>query len=262
MTRENIMNLSERIEPIVCGDYTVRLAETEKEIKQAQKLRFDALRLDYNASAESEDGTDCDEYDEYCAHMLVIYGSGGSSEVVATYRLISEDHLEHLKKFLSETEFDMSALRRNKEGKILELGRAVVAPEHRNGIVIKILWNGIERYALTYGVRYLIGTASFHGLDAQQYIQGYSYLMNNYKMEESVLARADFDRADVTPLPPEQTDKKTAAAQIPPLIKSYLRMGAKFGDGFYIDRWFNCLDLFIFLDMNAMAKKYLKNKQQ
>ncbi len=254
------MNFSESIEPVICGNYTVKIADCNEETNQAFKLRYTALRKDYNPDLNSETEIDRDSYDDYCSHMVVNYfdESTQKSTVVATYRLISEDHLINTGKFLSEDEFDISLLKKNKKGKILELGRAVVAPEHRNGIVIKILWKGIERYAVKYSVSYLIGTASFHGLDCEPYRDGYHYLMQNYKMDENLLA------VSVRPLIPSASDcpdKKTASEQIPSLIKSYLRMGCKFGEGFFLDRSFNCLDMFIFMDMEKITQKYLEKNQ-
>jgi hypothetical protein len=39
-------------------------------------------------------------------------------------------------------------------------------------------------------------------------------------------------------LPPEMVDAKLALKQLPPLIKGYLRLGARFGTGAVIDRQF------------------------
>jgi putative hemolysin len=46
--------------------------------------------------------------------------------------------------------------------------------------------------------------------------------------------------------------------KFPPLIKAYLRLGAKIGDGAVVDRLFKTTDVFIYLPFNTIKPEYLK----
>ena len=52
-------------------------------------------------------------------------------------------------------------------------------------------------------------------------------------------------------------DLKTFA-QLPPLIKGYLRVGGKVSDSFYVDYNFNTIDLCVVVKTDNIDKKYKK----
>ena len=54
-------------------------------------------------------------------------------------------------------------------------------------------------------------------------------------------------------------DQKRALAALPPLIKGYLRVGAKFGDGAVVDRKFNTVDVFVVMPVRLMDARYLEH---
>jgi putative hemolysin len=58
-------------------------------------------------------------------------------------------------------------------------------------------------------------------------------------------------------LPPETIDAKLALRQMPPLIKGYLRLGARFGTGAVIDRQFGTTDVLVVLPVSAIDKRYI-----
>jgi putative hemolysin len=43
---------------------------------------------------------------------------------------------------------------------------------------------------------------------------------------------------------------------MPSLLKSYLRLGAKVGEGAFIDKELNTIDILIIVDVLKMTKKY------
>jgi putative hemolysin len=57
-------------------------------------------------------------------------------------------------------------------------------------------------------------------------------------------------------LPPEMVDAKLALKQLPPLIKGYLRIGARFGTGAVIDHQFGTTDVLVVLPVSAIDKRY------
>ena len=58
-------------------------------------------------------------------------------------------------------------------------------------------------------------------------------------------------------LPAETIDAKLALKQLPPLIKGYLRLGARFGSGAVIDRQFGTTDVLVILPVAAIDQRYV-----
>jgi putative hemolysin len=64
-------------------------------------------------------------------------------------------------------------------------------------------------------------------------------------------------------LPKEEIDEAEAFRSLPPLVKGYIRSGAKIGDGAVIDHQFGTTDVFIYLPManlNPRWASHLKKK--
>jgi putative hemolysin len=54
----------------------------------------------------------------------------------------------------------------------------------------------------------------------------------------------------------QDIDHRRAILALPPLIKGYLRVGARVGEGAVIDRSFNTTDVIIILPVEAIAPRY------
>lgn len=241
-----------KMESFASANILIKLAETKKEYDQIWKLRYHELLLNYNNNSVNEEEVDKDEYDEVCDHLIAIDTT--KDEVIGTYRLIKKSHLNKLKTFLTETEFNIDAL---KHLEILEVGRAVVKEAYRDGVTIGLLWKGVIRYAVTESVDVMIGTASFHGIDPMIYKESLSYLYDNHLSKKEIRCVANPDSSSPLKLIDEY-DAEAAKALLPPLIKGYLRLGATIGDGAYIDVSFNSVDVLIVLMINEINPRYLK----
>jgi putative hemolysin len=51
-------------------------------------------------------------------------------------------------------------------------------------------------------------------------------------------------------------DARKGIAALPPLLKAYLRAGAKFGDGAVIDAQFGTTDVFTILPLTDLEERY------
>ena len=252
------MNVLEKC-PGSCG-YTVRLAKNADEVRKAQKLRYKSMVLDYNPLA-SPDGIDYTPEDEYCDHLIAVKDDTG--EIVGNYRLLnSQQAKENNAPFICEREFDISALKNLPDG-ILEIGRAVVDPEHRNAPIIKLLWQGLLEYCTQFNIRYLFGTASFHPVsynkdDAKHfaYAQAFSYLAQNHLISpelncpprEPNIPFEDMVKAFPNP------DREIAKEQTPALIRTYLAMGASVSNGAYMDNEYHVpsIDCMVVIDLQKI----------
>lgn len=240
------------MESFKAGNLLVKIADKEEEFKQIFRLRYEELLLSYDSSKNFESKEDKDEYDEVCDHLIIIDTT--NNLVVGTYRLIKKDQLKQLKTFLTETEFDITPL---KKYEILEVGRAVVKEEYRNGAAISMLWKGVILYALSEKIDFMIGTASFHGVDVTKYQNAFSYLHDKYLSSEDIRCYAKEDSSSKLRLL-EEYDLTKAKEEMPPLVKGYLALGATIGDGIYLDKPFNSSDVLIVLKIKDINERYLK----
>lgn len=236
----------------ISGKYKVRLLNKKamEELIEIQKLRYQGLLRDYNPDLP-EEGTDDDGYDDRSNAIIVI--DTEKDKIVGTYRITSIESLKG-KKFKTEKEFNIDSLR-NADDKILELGRAVVDKEYRDGPIIDLLWSGIFKYCMEFGYRYLFGMCSLHGQDPTVYNNVLAYLNNE-------LICNDFDiyaikNAFEYPINNDLTFEDVKP-EIPPLLKAYLRFGVKISRNGYIDKTFNCCDIITVLDIQKMNERYLK----
>lgn len=236
------------------GNIIVGLADNAHELQKAQKLRYDMLVLDYDDSKD-KDGTDASDYDDFCDHLIAVDTSTG--EVVGTYRLMNNSHLKYKNRFICEGEFDITRLKTSGEN-ILELGRAVVDKNYRNGVVIKLLWQGLFAYCKLKNIRFMFGTGSFHGTDPSIYTHAFASLYYNHKVDDKYdcFANPPCERMDI--ITESDVDPIIAKQTIPPLIKGYIMLGSKVGSGVYIDHDFNSTDVMLIFDLNDLNKAYAK----
>ncbi len=59
-------------------------------------------------------------------------------------------------------------------------------------------------------------------------------------------------------IPTEGISEISIIKKLPPLIKAYLRLGAKIGDGAVVDKLFKKTDVFIYRPFNSIKHEYLK----
>src|ERR1041385_6952251 len=122
--------------------YTTRLARDASEVRAAQALRFAVFNLELNEGlAESvATGLDADLFDGVCDHLLVEHLP--THEIVGTYRLQTGRSAAARRGYYSEQEFDFAPFEPLRP-QMIELGRACVHQQHRNLIVLGLLWKGI-----------------------------------------------------------------------------------------------------------------------
>ncbi len=263
-TDSTSVQLSPVIPPPENNKIILRLAQTPEEIKAAQRLRYKIFYQEFNVAAppevESEE-RDFDEYDVYADHLVVIDESilNPSDQIVGTYRLFRRANMPDNLSFFSAHEFDIDALIKN-GGKVLELGRSCVLPEYRTKYVMQRLWQGIAEYLSIHQIDLMFGCASFHEKDPYQIINELSYLHHFHRPPENLHVTAKLDGEKNIPLKAkEELDARRIFAGLPALIKGYLRLGAYIGEGYYIDKNLDHIDVCIILPTQTVTGKYMKH---
>lgn len=247
------------------GPLEVRLARDSSEIAAAQEIRYRVFYDELGARrdvAHALDQRDADRFDAICDHLLVFDTSIAGPEhrrIVGTYRLLRQEAAASAGGFYSNDEFELEKLvARHPSLKFLELGRSCVLPAYRSKRTIEVLWQGIWAYINHYSVGVMTGCASFHGTDPFAHAEALSYLAHHCRTEGPWAVRAVAERyVAMDMMPPEAVSARSAIAALPPLIKGYLRLGAKIGDGCVVDRDFCTTDVFIVLPVAALSTRYV-----
>jgi putative hemolysin len=225
--------------------YITRLARDSADVRAAQKLRFAVFNLELNEGlAESlVTGLDSDPFDEFCDHLLVEHQPSG--EIIGTYRLQTGRTAAVRRGYYSEQEFDFRPLE-SLRGEMLELGRACVHQQHRNLIVLGLLWKGIARYAEEHAARYLCGCSSITSQDPREGASAYASLYRKYlvgpQWRTSPLPAFECALDQLT----EETPK------IPKLLRAYLSLGAKICGPPALDKQFKTIDFLTLLDLESL----------
>jgi len=241
---------------------SIRLARSHEDLAAVQRLRWLVFfaELGANARQVAPDQRDCDAYDDLCDHLLVVDESrSDEQQIVGTYRLLRESVAARHHGFYSAGEFDLLPILTHAtgEGELLELGRSCVLPAYRTSATISLLWRGIAEYAAQHRIRLLFGCASFAGTDADTHAAGLSLLHHQYlaPAERRPVVRSDCGIA-LERLPRGTYDERRALFALPPLVKGYLRAGAQFGEGAFVDHAFNTIDVCVVMPMAAIAGRY------
>lgn len=247
------------------GPLEVRLARDSTEIAAAQEIRYRVFYDELGAKrdiAHALDQRDADRFDAVCDHLLVFDTSIAGPEhhrIVGTYRLLRQETAAAAGGFYSNDEFELEKLVARHPGlKFLELGRSCVLPAYRSKRTIEVLWQGIWAYINHYSVGVMTGCASFHGTDPFAHAEALSYLAHHCRADGPWSVRAVAERyVAMDMMPPEAVNARSAIAAMPPLIKGYLRLGAKIGDGCVVDKDFCTTDVFIVLPVAALSTRYV-----
>lgn len=248
---------------IDAGRFTVRLAESEADVAAAQRLRYRVFVDEMGATPSAEDAAvrrECDRFDPYFEHMLLIDAECRDPDieggVVGVYRLMRGDRAREGIGFYGATEYDLGLLADYPRA-TLELGRSCVDAGVRGGSGMHLLWTGLGQYVAEHQIGILFGVASFHGADPAPLAQALSYLHHHHLAPADLRVRArEPNRCAMDLMPAAAIDKIEAMRQIPALIKAYIRLGGFVGDGAYLDRDFNTVDVCLLMDTSRMVERY------
>ena len=251
----------------VSGALEVRLAETEAEVEQAQRLRYRVFYQEMSAvpsPAMRDSARDFDRFDEVCDHLLVvdrsIHDEDGRPAVVGTYRLMRDADAARAGGFYTSSEYDIAPMLAGLPAgtRFLELGRSCILKSYRSRpATMQLLWRGVMTYVARFSIDLMFGCASLHGTDPDQLALPLSYLHHFHAIPPEFRVRAKNELfVDMNRMPKEAIDVKEALRSLPPLIKGYVRAGAGIGEGAVIDRQFGTTDVFIYFPLSKIDARY------
>ncbi|RVW05379.1 GNAT family N-acetyltransferase [Rhodococcus xishaensis] len=209
--------------------YSLLVSSDREHRAAAQCLRYRVFSTEPGfVIPRSKDGRDADRFDEFCDHLLV--RDNASGDFVGCYRMLSPDRARAAGGYYTGTEFDLSMLDPAAQ-RVVEMGRACVDPAHRSGSVLTLMWAGIFHYLQLTGHHTVMGCVSVPMQDRPDAVAG----ANVRAVRDFLLDRHAVDRARwVRPLRPVRVEGRSlddiAPAQrpaVPPLLRGYLRLGAR-----------------------------------
>lgn len=239
---------------IQLGPYILKTADSVDELIESFKLRHEVFNIEFRGLNKGK--LDFDRYDSFFDHLLIFHGD--SKKVIGTYRVHKTDEVPS--DSYTGLEFDLNGLTQF-QGPYLELGRACIAKEHRRGAVITLLWRGIAEYMKMSGVQTLFGCSSLKVNNSRNAALIYRYLSDqNLVLKTNCQPTRDFSFPDLQAwlhfysksLSCEQIEE--AEKSLPPLLKSYLKLGSKIVAYPAFDRDFDCLDFLTVLNRNELSQ--------
>jgi putative hemolysin len=237
--------------------FIVRFAQDAQDVLAAQKLRYRVFVEELGGSGAKVDHThkaERDIFDDHAAHLLLIdTRQPQDTRVVGAYRLMTKAAAQAAGAFYSQSEYDLSPVL-NADREVLEIGRSCLDAAYRGGTGLMHLWSALAAYVQETEIETIFGVASFHGADPVKHALALSYLHANYLADEDIRPRSkSFHPMAGLPLTP--ADRKRALQDTPSLIKAYLRLGGQVGEGAFIDRACNTVDVWVVLDTGALTAR-------
>lgn len=231
--------------------YVVELASSREAVRDSQRLRYQVFAEEMGADiVTEEEGIESDRFDEFCKHIMVRDSAHGG--VIASTRLLLDEDARRAGGFYTEGEFDISALVRN-SGRIIEVGRTCVHTDYRSGSAISHLWSGLARFIDLRSYEYMIGCASISMADGGATARAaYELLASKYLISEE-------KRCIPRKALPETAVAGDEKPKLPPLMKAYIRLGARITGEPCWDPAFDCADLMIALSPADLQKRYARH---
>lgn len=237
------------------GHYFAGFAQSQEELEEVQRLRFQVFNLELGEGLEESFATerDADPFDPFCHHLII--RDERSGELVGTYRMQDGHMAKAGLGFYSNSEYHLEQLPPEILDQSIELGRACIAEAHRSGRVLFLLWRGLLYYLQVNHHRYFFGCCSLtsrnpvDGWALYTRLQRAGHLTPNVHLSAREAYRCESD---------EPTEIEIADVELPRLMRLYLDYGAKMCSEPALDREFKTIDFLALFDLEDLPPKLLK----
>lgn len=236
------------------GRLRIEWARHESDVRAAQRLRWRVFAEEMGARLRplvgAPAGHDVDPFDAYCEHLLALVDQSETGRrVVGTYRVLMPNAARRLGTYFTESEFDLTRLRALRP-RLAEFGRACIDAEWRRSPVLPMLWTALADFLRANATQAVIGCASVPMRDGGHLAAG---LWHALRREH--LAPVEHQ---VAPLVPAPVDGPLAHGpfEAPPLLRGYLRCGARLLGPPAWDAAFDCADLPLLLQVQDLPARY------
>jgi len=238
--------------PLREGPYQVRCASGPGDLERVLRLRFEVFNRELGEGlAESwRTGLDRDRFDGVCHHLMLIEAE--TDTVVGTYRVQTAEQARAGVGLYCAGEFDLAPLA-GVVARGVELGRACIVREHRQGSALFALWRGLSAYLAWARKRYLFGCCSLTSQDPRAGLALLAWLEGHGHVHPELRVEPRASHACVVPA--GERGEPAPAVELPRLFGTYLRYGAKVVSGPALDREFRTIDYLVLLDARALPAR-------
>lgn len=238
------------------GVYTARLAETEDDVRAAQRLRhaaFIAGRTGAVIEGARAEGLDSDGIDPLCDHMLVEERKTG--RLVCCFRMMPLGSGAEIERSYSAQYYDLGALQ-SFPAPMVEMGRFCILPGLHGPDILRVAWGAMTSYVDENDVEMLFGCSSFEGTEAEAYMDAFALLKAKHLAPKRWLPRVKAPK--IFPFAKRlrllRPNMKLAVGKMPPLLRTYLLMGGWVSDHAVVDNDLNTLHVFTGLEVKRVPK--------
>lgn len=229
------------------GRLEIVLASCERDVEQAQRLRYRVFARELGACIGSAQGVDRDAFDPYCRHLVA--RDRDSGEVVGTYRVLLPEQAAEAGRLYTDGEFVLDRIDALRPW-MVELGRSCVHPDYRGGATLMLLWSGLGALLARTSARYLIGCVSVPVRD------GGRFAASLYRQLARSCLSGEHERVRPRSRLPVELLAEDLEVAPPPLMKGYLRAGARLLGEPHVDLEFGCADFPMMLELEALQSRY------
>ena len=242
------------LEIIRVGRYRARYASSQIDVLAAQSLRYQCFNL------SNKDELDVDDFDALCQHVLI--ESLETEKLICCYRILKFDSGKNISSSYSSQFYDLKVIENFTEP-MIEVGRFCIDPEVNDPSVVLTAWAALAQIVDHNQTEVLFGCSSFEGIEKEKYFDSFALLRDRYMAPDHW--RPKIKAAQVFCYSKDliyKVDKKKALLNMPPLLKTYLSMGAWVSDHAVVDLNMKTLHLFTGMEISKIPKsrkKFLLN---
>ncbi|WP_067826801.1 GNAT family N-acetyltransferase [Nocardia inohanensis] len=245
------------------SQYSLVVSSDAEHREAAQRLRYQVFANEPGFTIpDTGTGLDADRFDDHCDHLLV--RDELTEQFVGCYRMLPPDKVTAAGGYYTATEFDLAGLDPT-GNRMVEMGRACVVPEHRNGSVLTLMWAGILHYIQLTGYEWVMGCVSV----PMQMTPADAPGVNVRGVRDLLLAKHALDvERHVRPYNPVVVDGRSldelefsGRPKLPPLLNGYLRLGAEICGEPAHDPEFAVADFVALLGLSTINTRYLERLQ-
>jgi len=234
------------------GPYLVRFARDPADLERVLRLRFEVFNreLGEGLSESWRTGLDRDRFDEVCHHLMLI--DAASDTLVGTYRLQTAEQARAGAGLYCAGEFDLAPLAEI-VARGVELGRACILREHRQGSALFALWRGLVAHLAWAEKRYFFGCCSLTSQDPRAGLALSRWLEQQGHRHAELCVAPHASHACTVPR--ERATEPWPTVALPKLFGTYLRYGARVVSAPALDREFQTIDWLVLLDARALPAR-------
>lgn len=239
------------VKPLAHGNLVAREAVSDQDIQLSLDLRRRAF-IRPNGS-KTRNLSDADHFDPVYNHVLI--ERRGNVAACFRIKIFADPHA--LLASHSGSHYDLGPLS-VLTGPFADIGRLAVGPGDGDPDVLRMVWGMLARLVETHRLRYLLGCTSFVGADPVQHAPALAALYERHIGPLTLLPhRKAGTTVDLT-----QADQPPDTSRIPPLLRSYLALGAWVSDHAVIDTHLDTVHVFTLLDVAAIPPARARGLQR